>query len=124
MSLVSTYVKATDGNFYRDPVQQGDGWFICFDDEDDPELVIADTCRLTPKEIFSLIEVKYNRLRPQGSCGGRLFKGKGLHARNWFFQLESPINPAFLRKGHTPIESIDSVFQGVVYDPAFKEKQK
>jgi len=40
MSLVSTYVRAVDGKLYRDPVFRGDFWFLCFDDDDPPELVV------------------------------------------------------------------------------------
>lgn len=44
MSLVPTYVKADDGFFYKDPIVRGQHsgrhYFICFDDDDPPELVI------------------------------------------------------------------------------------
>lgn len=41
MSLVSTYVLADNGLFYKNPTLRGEDWFICFDDDDPPELVIA-----------------------------------------------------------------------------------
>lgn len=40
MSLVSTYVRAVDGQLYRNPIIYGDGWFVCFDDDDPMELVV------------------------------------------------------------------------------------
>ena len=40
MSRVSTYVRAIDGQLYRDPVIYGDGWFVCFDDADPVGLVV------------------------------------------------------------------------------------
>jgi hypothetical protein len=40
MSLVATYVQATDGKIYKEPVLSGEDFFICFDDDDPPELVI------------------------------------------------------------------------------------
>jgi hypothetical protein len=41
MSLVSTYVRAADGDLYRNPVlaDETNGWYLCFDDDDPPELV-------------------------------------------------------------------------------------
>lgn len=45
MSLVSTYVRLSDGKWYHNPVLKMpsfDGSFICFDDEDPPELVCFD----------------------------------------------------------------------------------
>lgn len=40
MSLVPTFVLAQDGKLYENPVLQGSGWYLCFDDDDPPELVI------------------------------------------------------------------------------------
>jgi hypothetical protein len=40
MSLVGVLVLCDDGNLYEDPVFYGDDWFLCFDDDDDPEIVI------------------------------------------------------------------------------------
>lgn len=40
MSLVPTYVLADDNEFYKDPTINGIDFFICFDDDDPPELVI------------------------------------------------------------------------------------
>lgn len=40
MSLVPVFVYASDGKYYKDPVIRGPGWFICFDDEEPPEVVI------------------------------------------------------------------------------------
>lgn len=40
MSLVGIYVLADDEKLYHDPVLYGNDWFLCFDDDDPPELVI------------------------------------------------------------------------------------
>ena len=40
MSLVPTCVQANDGNVYINPIISGEDFFICFDDDDPPELVI------------------------------------------------------------------------------------
>lgn len=39
MSLASTYVRARDGALYRNPVLIFPEGFVCFDDEEPPELV-------------------------------------------------------------------------------------
>ena len=40
MSLVPMYVKCRDGSWYREPVLVFAEGFVCFDDEDPPELVL------------------------------------------------------------------------------------
>lgn len=42
MSLVSTYVQSQEGHWYKNPTVRGDGWFICWDDDEPIELVIKD----------------------------------------------------------------------------------
>lgn len=42
MSLVSTWVQFDDGVFYKNPTMRGQGWFICFDDDEPPELVMTE----------------------------------------------------------------------------------
>lgn len=39
MSLVPTYVQMADTCWYKNPVIYHDDWFLCFDDDDPPELV-------------------------------------------------------------------------------------
>lgn len=41
MSLVPTWVRATDGRYYKNPILHGEDWFVCFDDDDPPELVVV-----------------------------------------------------------------------------------
>ena len=50
MSLGPTFVKMADGKWYKNPVLYGNSsqWFLCFDEDDPPELVIHQ-----PKEQFS-----------------------------------------------------------------------
>lgn len=40
MSLGPIYVQADDGQYYQDPVIRGDDFFLCWDEDDPPELVI------------------------------------------------------------------------------------
>lgn len=44
MSVISVWVKSTDGLLYRDPVLRGISpydWFLCFDEDEPPELVLS-----------------------------------------------------------------------------------
>ena len=50
--LVSTWVLFQDGKFYQDPVLYGEDWFICFDDEDPPELVVRVERKKQRKSVF------------------------------------------------------------------------
>lgn len=90
MSLVPTWVEAVDGNFYKDPTLRGTGWFVCFDDDDPPELVIRVEYA---KKRFSILKdkgIKYANLAFQGSSG-RLFGGRFKTANSYFFKLRGPI---------------------------------
>ncbi len=40
MSKYPTYVMADDKEFYKNPTIRGHDFFICFDEDEDPELVI------------------------------------------------------------------------------------
>jgi hypothetical protein len=110
MSLVSTWVQATDGRMYKDPTIRGTfegrDYFICFDDDDPPELVLATGERPThtgkhlerAKQILSSLGLQYSGIKRQ-RISIRMFSGKGSdhgtkewqEATSFFFQLESPI---------------------------------
>jgi hypothetical protein len=54
MSKHPTYVMADDGRLYRDPVIGGGecgGWFVAFDDEDPPELVLSTSGQVVPDAV-------------------------------------------------------------------------
>lgn len=40
MSQSATYVQALDGLLYKDPIISGEDWFVCFDDDEPPEIVM------------------------------------------------------------------------------------
>lgn len=40
MSLTATFVQAEDCKYYRNLILYSDDWFLCFDDDDPPELVV------------------------------------------------------------------------------------
>ena len=56
MSLVSTYVKMPNKMWYQNPIiyDKTLDWFICFDDDDPPELVLK-----SPKQISKIERVEY-----------------------------------------------------------------
>lgn len=79
MSLVSTYVKCTDGKWYRNPVYRAKdkSWFICFDDNDPVELVVKKNCQLGAEQILKEVGIRYTSISSGGRGGSRCFeKGK------------------------------------------------
>lgn len=42
MSLKPVYVQFEDSEFYENPILGGDGWFVCFDHDAPPELVLEE----------------------------------------------------------------------------------
>lgn len=116
MSLVPTYVKATDNYFYKDPTLEGKDWFICFDDDDPPELVIAVKAKLNPETLLNTLGIKYSNLR-KGHVAGRVF-GKNWHfktAQSYFFELQNKLDPKLITTHEGKVKTItgDCVF----YDP-------
>lgn len=93
MSLVPTYVKADDGFFYKNPVLGTKDWFICFDDEDPPELVIKKECPSSPKTLLQMIGITFSNLQKQG-ISYRLFSQRGYNfkeAISYTFDLLKPL---------------------------------
>lgn len=98
MSMVPTYVLATDGKFYKNPVlgDTDNTWFLCFDDDDPPELVIRHTNPARPEEILKAIGVTATVKRSAGG-GLRCFSRQSdrnlkMHrARAWFLRIHKPI---------------------------------
>lgn len=118
MSLVSTYVRADDGEMYRNPVLEGEGWFICFDDDDPVEVVIAKELGIEdPKEFLESLGIKplKNRVSNAMRSGSRVFNGGWRSARSWFFEIEERI-PASLITRHDGVVERENIRQGVIYD--------
>lgn len=104
MSLVPTFVQAVDGKYYENPTLRGvdsDGarWFLCFDDDDPPELVIERKNRKLTinhgKAILAPLGFKYEFLMRQPQSSGRLF-GKSLSSPSadagaFFIKIKSAI---------------------------------
>jgi hypothetical protein len=117
MSLVHTYVRAVDGQLYRDPVLRGDDWFICFDDDDPPEIVVAgsdrEECAVRAHRLVASIG---RNVRLHSSRSSRSFAGKFRQACAFWFDLTAPIP---VPEGMNPVTKTD-LGSCVIYDP--KEK--
>ena len=114
MSLVSTYVRAVDGKLYRNPTVVGDGWFVCFDDDDPVELVVFRDA-IMPK--LDWLEVG----RPH-ACGRRCVppEWKRMKPANAYWcELRAPIPVPTLHDGTV---GEDDIWQGVIYDPTAQEE--
>lgn len=119
MSLVSTYVRATDGKLYKNPVLSGQGWFICFDDDDPVELVIKKKSNIKPQDIFKQIGMKVVNLSKMGEGALRYFgdvNDEPEKAENYFFEIRNRINPKFIT-AHDGVVERENLWQGVIYDP-------
>jgi hypothetical protein len=77
MSLVATWARAQDGYYYKNPVLRGPDWFLCFDDDDPPELVIAvpvstkkirGTSRDMAARILADAGITYRNMRVNGTA--------------------------------------------------------
>lgn len=89
MSLVSAYLKI-GSIFYKNPIYKGAGWFVCFDDEDPPELVIKDSCGLRPTEIFEMRGIKATEIR-LAHRANRWFDRVFCPATSYWFKILAPI---------------------------------
>ena len=118
MSLVSTYVRATDGLLYKNPELKGKGWFIIFDDDDPVELVIKKDLGIDPQKLLKDLGIKYSDFREHSDYGERCF-GKGYNfkpAISYFFELTNRLDPKTIKYHEGTVKSTHDVFQGVFYD--------
>lgn len=125
MSLVSTYVQAVDGKFYRNPTIREKDWFLCFDDEEPPELVVKDSLLKTKKPWKILNEARIKH-KPEGyqpwkgdRSAGRLFGGKFHPGTGFFIEITARIP---VPTHHDGIYDEKPKKQGVYY--AWEEKIK
>lgn len=110
MSLVPTYVQSTSGKWYKNPVIEAeDGtWFVCWDDDDPIELVIAEDGPEPDGAINRLRgegwDVRLGR-KHQGPIAGRFFNGKLRPTRGawWLRQNRGPTDA--LLAGYEPLDA-------------------
>jgi hypothetical protein len=106
MSLVPTYARAEDGVYYKNPVLHGSWaehpWFICFDDDDPTELVIANVWNKFQAEEMALgillkLGKRFSKLKIHDCSKGckRCFPHskwkKFVQAASFFFVFEESI---------------------------------
>jgi len=125
MSLVSTYVQATDGQLYKNPDIRGDDFFLCFDDDDPPELVIKmkhplkrsnDDLIARAKEILKENNINAEFVGEPMVGAERCFSLTNLNmhpAWSIFLEIKSAI-PVKAISGHEGIKG-DKVVCGVIY---------
>jgi len=107
MSLVTTYFLASDGNLYEATLR-GDNWFLCFDDDDPPELVIKggegqsnQRAREIAARLLDIVGINADLLTgPHRS--GRIFNGKSARSFAFFLDINEPIPVALLPEGSKP----------------------
>jgi hypothetical protein len=102
MSLVSTYVKSQDGKYYQNPTIYGIGWYICFDDDEPPEFVLAiDDRKLSNSYIIKEIKEQLQKskikaeIKSKVGRSGRLFPPlykRFRKASRVFIEIEKPID--------------------------------
>lgn len=73
MSVGTTYVKSSDGKWYAEPSLRGvtkDGkqWYLCFDEDDPPELVVQ-VGGANPVEILKSAGVSFSGITKNGVSG-------------------------------------------------------
>lgn len=93
MSLGPTFIQAADDLWYREASYRGEGWFLCFDEDDPPELVVAKGGKLTAEEILEQRGIAYSHLRPHVT-GLRCFDwesfGDYRPSRAYFLRITAP----------------------------------
>jgi len=114
MSLVATYVQATDGKFYKGAVIFEEGWFVCFDDDDPPELVVFEGHKIPNLDWFErkntphsgghrCVPPDWKKMRKAKSYWGTLIK-------------RIPIPTEY----DGVVDSKNQIFEGVIYEKELK----
>jgi hypothetical protein len=84
-------VEAVDRRCYENPILEGDGWFVCFDDEDSPELVMRRTLPQTAQQVLQDAKIPWCSITRLQFGGKRLFKKKWVDSKSCSFELSNPI---------------------------------
>jgi len=126
MSLVSSYIHCEDGKYYKNLVYQDEEgtWFLCFDDDEPPEIVIAhgtDNKPIQkPRKVLKKLGIKFNDMQEHLTCQ-RMFKRNGrdvlLRATSYFFQLPKGKACPLPRESDAHEGSVErkDIVQGVIY---------
>jgi len=105
MSLGYIYVKCDDGKYYRGGTLGTADWYICFDEDEDPELVIKKSkfeSGLTPDAVIKLIGLDGKVISKKREFLGRCF-GKDIgqcpleEAISVYLRINSPPPAKWIR---------------------------
>ena len=144
MSLVPTYVRADNEEFYRDPIIRGDDFFLCFDDDDPPELVIMQNGRNAAQlrkrlwEIIVFLKIDATPTTTLTVSSGRIFSSDQSdmnfqEAYSVFLDINKPIPVSIITEhegiynghGEGAFETFDKTFNLTKWmDKKFKGKNK
>lgn len=92
MSLVATYVESQEGSWWENPEVSGDGWFICWDDDEPIEIVVDAAKGIEASNILRFLSADGWKLRIIGksSIGAqRMFSGQFRPAISYFLTQEN-----------------------------------
>ncbi len=99
MSCVTTYVQAVDGKWYAEPSFRGVDtagrhWFLCFDDDDPPELVLEEKDGKVNKDdarrCLEALGFSF-AIAAAGGVSGRQFNSRTRRARSFDVTIYSRI---------------------------------
>jgi hypothetical protein len=96
MSLVSTFVQSQEGNWYKNPIVKGDGWFICWDDDEPIELVMKKGMGLQIPTILAELKKQGWELAPGGHVqknAQRIFDDDEFHPAMSVFLKQKRLGP-------------------------------
>jgi len=133
MSLVPTFVQSAEGNWYKNPTIRGEKydegkkwkWFVCWDDDEPIELVIAMEFYTDPMEIVKLLKDFGWKV----AIGFRNLSANRVFGDNWFFaagrsycvdQRSAPTDALFAAHGIKSLGKEMPSVDGVYYGKDFK----
>lgn len=115
MSLVPSFIKADDNKYYKNPVLAGDDFFICFDDDDPPELVVKVNGR-TEEQLKARVDELLKEFNSQ-ICGKPVMGAGRIFSEDMSgFEFEAAYSVFIDIKQRIPHEKI-TTHDGVFDDP-------
>jgi hypothetical protein len=119
MSIVSTFVKFDDGFYYGSPHIEGSGWFLCFDDDEPPELVIQTKINRSPEEILKEVGIKFENIKFNIECsrcfGNSILKGHFYNAKSYFIEISKTPSTKYLKRFNGKFKQMPKT-QCVIYE--------
>jgi hypothetical protein len=105
VSLVTHFVKCADGKYYEHLVYNDPAFYICFDDDDPPEIVILHSSKRKPGEACLSIGFPVAQVYNPTYCSSD-FNGKMRISRRYFLRTRKGVPYPTPRPG---IDTWDSV---------------